>query len=326
MSRRNVLVLAEVFKDRVTELSREVLGAGRQLADSFGGQVIAVLLGQPSEGCRDQIGGADRVICLWDGKSVNLVAQNAVASLSEIVSEESVQAILVGSSSFGLDLGPLLAARLGQPVVMGCHGLEARDDVLFCTCRVFAGKLYAEVKVTQFPVICLILAGAFRPVSEPVCKEWEERKCTASSEPARVRFCAWIEPKGGDVDITQQDILVAVGRGIGQSENIALAEQLASALGGHLCGSRPVIDQGWLPHTRQVGKSGMIVKPKLYFALGISGAPEHVEGMKDAELIIAINRDENAPIFNVAHYGIVRDLFDVVPAITQALAARHQEA
>ncbi len=119
MSRQNVLVPVEVFKDRVTELSREVLGAGRHLADSWGGEVIAVLLGQPSESYRDQLAGADRVICLRDGHSATLVAQNAVANLCEIARAESVQAVLVGSSSFGLDLGPLLAARLGQPLVVG---------------------------------------------------------------------------------------------------------------------------------------------------------------------------------------------------------------
>ena len=121
------------------------------------------------------------------------------------------------------------------------------------------------------------------------------------------------------MDITQQEILVAVGRGIQQKENLEVAEELAQALGGALCASRPVIDQGWLPPTRQVGKSGMTVKPRCFLALGISGAPEHVEGMKDSDLIVAVNTDPKAPIFDVAHYGVVADILDLAPALTRVL-------
>jgi electron transfer flavoprotein alpha subunit len=137
----------------------------------------------------------------------------------------------------------------------------------------------------------------------------------------KVTFTKYLEPEAGDVDITQQSVLVAVGRGIQTQDNLELAEGLATALGGAVCGSRPVIDQGWLPLSRQVGKSGMSVKPKLYLMLGISGAPEHVEGMKNAGMIVAINTDANAPIFNVAHVGINADLFEVVPALTEKLQA-----
>jgi len=124
------------------------------------------------------------------------------------------------------------------------------------------------------------------------------------------------------VDVTQQDMLVSVGRGIQTQDNIELAEELAAALGGVVSASRPVIDQGWLPLTRQVGKSGATVKPKLYLAAGISGAPEHVEGMKDSELIIAVNTDAQAPIFTVAHYGIVGELVEILPALTEAVKAK----
>jgi len=125
-----------------------------------------------------------------------------------------------------------------------------------------------------------------------------------------------------DVDITRVPILVAVGRGIQRKENLPLAEELAGLLAGAVCASRPVIDQGWLPLSRQVGKSGMIVKPSLYLALGISGAPEHLEGMRNAELIVAVNTDGGAPIFNVAHYGIVGDMFEVIPALMTQLRQR----
>ena len=144
----------------------------------------------------------------------------------------------------------------------------------------------------------------------------EQRKLAKPLAGGAVRFEKWILPEGGDLDITQQEILVAVGRGIQQKENLEVAEELAQALGGAVCASRPVIDQGWLPATRQVGKSGMTVKPRCFLALGISGAPEHVEGMKDSDLIVAVNTDPKAPIFDVAHYGIVADVLDLAPALT----------
>jgi len=140
--------------------------------------------------------------------------------------------------------------------------------------------------------------------------------------PVRTVFRKWIEPPPGDVDITKVSVLVSVGRGIKSAENVAQAQELADLLGGAVSGSRPVIDQGWLPKTRQVGKSGMTVKSKLYLALGISGAPEHVEGMKGAELIVAINTDPRAPIFSVAHYGAVANLFDVLTPLTKEIKAR----
>jgi electron transfer flavoprotein alpha subunit len=135
----------------------------------------------------------------------------------------------------------------------------------------------------------------------------------------KTKFVETIKPAGGDVDITAQTKLVSVGRGIGGKENIELAEELSEKLGATVSASRPVVDAGWLPRTRQVGKSGLKVKPKLYLMLGISGAPEHLEGMKSAELIIAVNTDKKAPIFNVAHYGATNDLFEVAEAMLELL-------
>jgi electron transfer flavoprotein alpha subunit len=131
----------------------------------------------------------------------------------------------------------------------------------------------------------------------------------------------YLEPEMGAVDITQQEVLVAVGRGIQSKDNLELAEELAATLGGAVCGSRPVIDQGWLPLARQVGKSGMQVRPRLYLALGISGAPEHLEGMRGSDLIVAVNTDPAAPIFNEAHYGVVADALDLVPVLTDRIKA-----
>jgi electron transfer flavoprotein alpha subunit len=185
--------------------------------------------------------------------------------------------------------------------------------------------MQAEVKLQQPVTVIGVMSGS-RPAEHEPAPEVPElvmHDLTVSEE-GKVRFDSYLEPEVGDVDITQQEVLVAVGRGIQNQDNISLAEELAEALGGAVCGSRPVIDQGWLPLSRQVGKSGKSVKPKLYLALGISGAPEHVEGMKGADTIIAINTDPAAPIFDIAHYGVVADVFDLIPALSEQIAARRK--
>jgi electron transfer flavoprotein alpha subunit len=182
--------------------------------------------------------------------------------------------------------------------------------------------MLVDVEVQKEHAILSVLPGAFRAergMVERVPPMVEDVQLKTSLDGLRMRFERLIEPDAGDVDITQAPILVSVGRGIQNKENLSLAEELADAIGGVMSSSRPVVDQGWLPMTRQVGRSGMIVKPKLYLAVGISGAPEHVEGMKDSEMIIAINADAKAPIFNIADYGVVGDLFEIVPALTEKL-------
>jgi electron transfer flavoprotein alpha subunit len=173
------------------------------------------------------------------------------------------------------------------------------------------------------PVVLGVLQGARSPEAgrSGAAPAVEEVPVDLAVDP-RLRLIEYQEPEAGDVDITQQDVLVAVGRGIGNEANLEAAEDLARALGGAVCGSRPVIDQGWLSLVRQVGKSGVTVTPRLYVAAGISGAPEHVEGMKDSEMIIAVNTDPGAPIFSVAHYGIVDDATDVLEALADAVRKR----
>ena len=197
----------------------------------------------------------------------------------------------------------------------GGKAIQADGDALRVTASFCGGKMLAEVEVAAVAGDPHGAAGQF-PSRR---RSGQGRSRSGASPPRRwpagaVRFEQWILPEAGDVDITQQEILVAVGRGIQQKDNLEVAEELAQALGGAVCASRPVIDQGWLPATRQVGKSGMTVKPRCFIALGISGAPEHVEGMKDSDLIVAVNTDPKAPIFDVAHYGVVADLLDLVPA------------
>ncbi len=179
--------------------------------------------------------------------------------------------------------------------------------------------MIAEVAPEGDLAIVACVAGAFSADAGRGSTPATSIPSPLSLEELKIKFLEAIKPAGGDVDITAQDKLVSIGRGIGGKENIELAEELAEKLGAVVSASRPVVDAGWLPRTRQVGKSGLKVKPKLYLMLGISGAPEHLEGMKSAELIIAVNTDKKAPIFNVAHYGATADLFEVAEAMLELL-------
>jgi len=325
MSAVDVLVLAELQRDALADVTFELLAAGRALASGTGGQLVALLLGGNAAAHAASLAAADRVVLVDDARLAAYSPEPFLAALQEAAGP--FRAVLIGSTSVGWDLAPMLSARLSAPLVTGCRGLSVAGDSVMATASFCGGKMIAEVEVCASPAILMLLPGSFRPVAEAEKGPGREtvvetRALAALPESAAVRFEEWILPEAGDVDITQQDLLVAVGRGIQQKENLELAEELAGALGGAVCASRPVIDQGWLPPTRQVGKSGMTVRPKCFLALGISGAPEHVEGMKDSELIVAVNSDPKAPIFDVAHYGVAADLLDLVPALVDALKTR----
>jgi len=216
-----------------------------------------------------------------------------------------------------LEIAPKLAVGLNAPVVTDIVNLDVGNGVK-ATRYIFQGKLLVDVFVKESETyVFTVRQGVFKEGKE-ISGEIVDAGVKPRSTPRR-EFVRIIEPEVGEVDITQADIIVSVGRGIEDESNIELAEELAKLLGGVVAGSRPVIDSGWLPKDRQVGISGKTVKPKLYLALGISGAFQHVMGMKDSELIIAVNKDPEAPIFGVAHYGVVGDLFDVVPALIEKL-------
>jgi electron transfer flavoprotein alpha subunit len=303
----------------LADVSAEMLGAARQLAGDTGGKVIAILLSADGSAYAAGLSAADRILLVNDPLLAGFSPEPYVAVLKSIIEAETPRAVLVASTSVGLDVAPLLGAKLDAPVVNGCRSVSVQDGVLKVTAGFCGGKLLADVAITAAPAILLVASGAFRPTDQKGAAVVETRQSPVPLVPGAVVFEQMILPAAGDVDITQQDVVVAVGRGIQQRENLEVAEELAQSLGGAVAASRPIVDQGWLPATRQVGKSGMIVKPKCFMALGISGAPEHVEGMKDSALIIAVNTDPNAPIFDVAHYGVVADLLDVVPALCEAI-------
>lgn len=322
MSSRDVLVLAETVRDALAGVTLELLSAARGMTAAAGGEVVALVLSQDGAGYTSSLGAADRIVLVDDPQLAAYSPGAFLAVLKEVISAEQPRAVLIGGTSIGWDVAPMLSARLAAPLVLGCKQIAAEGDALAVTSSFCGGKMTAEVRVDASPAILMVLPGSFRPASEAGKAQVERRAVSAPLVSGAVRFEEWILPEAGDVDITQQDILVAIGRGIQQKDNVELAEELAQALGGAVCASRPVVDQGWLPATRQVGKSGMTVKPKLYLALGVSGAPEHLEGMNGSELIIAVNTDPKAPIFDTAHYGAEVDALELLPCLMEALSAK----
>ncbi|MHB0955716.1 MAG: electron transfer flavoprotein subunit alpha/FixB family protein [Pirellulaceae bacterium] len=319
MTAHDVLVLAEIQRNVVTAMTGELLGAARELTAVNGGQVVVLVLSPQGASFVPALAAADRIVLVNDPLLDAYSPAPFLAALRQVVVDQRPHVVLIGGTSIGWDLAPMLATQLQAPLVTGCKSWRVDGSTLQVTAALCGGKLMAEVEIAQFPAVLMVQSGAARPAGTTGQGQVETFALAAPLADDAVRFDAWLMPPPGDVDITQQDVLVAVGRGIQHRDNVELAHELAEALGGTVCASRPVVDQGWLPATRQVGKSGMTVKPKLYLALGISGAPEHVEGMEGADLIIAVNTDPQAPIFDAAHYGAEVDVLELLPALVEAV-------
>ncbi|MCB9111575.1 MAG: electron transfer flavoprotein subunit alpha/FixB family protein [Anaerolineales bacterium] len=309
----DILVITEHMDGKFSDVSFELVGKAKELASALGGQAVAVVVGG---GVDANVFASDATIHIDDAALGQFNPEAYGKVIEALVKEKSPRLVMFGWTATGMDLAAWLSAKLGVPCA--AYVKEIGSDLMM-GCQAYGGKLMAEVAPEGDMAIAACLAGSF-----PAEAGQGSTAATATASPVdlgslKVKFVEAIKPEGGDVDITSQTKLVSVGRGIGGKENIELAEELAQALDAALSCSRPVVDAGWLPRTRQVGKSGLKVKPKMYLMLGISGAPEHLEGMKSAELIIAVNTDKKAPIFNVAHYGATADLFEVAEAMLELL-------
>jgi electron transfer flavoprotein alpha subunit len=314
----DILVLADHLGGQLSDTTAELVGKAKELAGATGGSAVVALLGAP--GLAGSITGADTVLTVDHPALASYTPEAWEKALLAICTERQPRLVLIGNSTIGMDLGAALSAGWGAPLVAYTVGLEADGSDIVATAQVYGGKLMAEVALTGDTGVCTVVAGSFPAAGAGTGSPAVEALAPpAGLDDLKTSFLTMIEPEGGDVDITVADILVSVGRGIGSQDNLELVQELADAIGAPLSASRPVTDSGWLPKTRQVGKSGLKVKPKVYLTFGISGAPEHLEGMRDAELIIACNTDGAAPIFDVAHYGTTLDLFDLVPAISDKL-------
>ncbi len=319
----SVWVVAEQWQGRLTDITFEALALGRETADALGCPLQAVLLGHEAGALAESLGCADSVLYAEHPALNDPIPELHAEVLAALAAERKPQLILTVLTNITMGAGALLAARLGAPDINFTVDLKVVDGTVEARSLLYGGKIEARVRPLSRPAIFGLWPGT-RPAEKGRSDRTPPVERVAATVPAeaRVLLKRYLEPEAGDVDLTKQDVLVAVGRGIQSKDNLELAEELAEALGGAVCGSRPVIDQGWLPLSRQVGKSGVIVKPKLYVAAGISGAPEHVEGMKGSGLIVAFNTDPRAPIFNIAHYGVVADALDLLPALTEAVRAR----
>jgi len=317
-----ILVVAEHRRGELRDITFEMLNFANTFASQNEVNLTVLLLGQNiSEMAAHLEDCCDNLLVL---DSPELAAYNPdpyLLLLEKIIKDRKPFLTLIGHTAVGMDLAPPLAARLSLPLMSDC--LDARMDnrQLEVHRQIYGGKINAKILLKPFDQYLVTLRpGCF---SASISHDRSAEK-TAIEQPAwaefRRKFLAYVEAELADVDITAADILVSVGRGIGKPENISVVQEFADAIGATLSCSRPVADKGWLPKSRQVGTSGKTVRPKVYIALGISGAFQHQAGIKNAETIIAVNKDARAPIFNVAHYGIVRDLFQVIPVLKEKFA------
>jgi electron transfer flavoprotein alpha subunit len=309
----DILVLADHLRGQLSDATLELVGKAKELAGATGGQAVVALLGAPD--LAGQITGADTVLTVDHPALADYTPEAWEKALLHIVTERQPRLVLIANTTIGMDLGAGLSAAWGAPLVAYAVRLEADGGDIVATAQVYGGKLLVEAALSGDRGICTVVAGSFPAAAGGGSPAVESVAPPAGLDDRKTSFLTMVEPEAGDVDITGADLLVSVGRGIGSQDNLEEVQELADALGAPLSASRPITDAGWLPKTRQVGKSGLKVKPKVYLTFGISGAPEHLEGMRDAELIIACNTDEAAPIFDVAHYGTTIDLFDLVPAL-----------
>ena len=312
----DVMIITDHLDGKFSDVSFEMVGKAKELAEAWGGQAVAVVVGS---GISSDVFGSDSTIQIDDAALSQFNPEAYGKVIEALVKEKSPRLVMFGWTATGMDLAAWLSARLGKPCVAYVKNLSAEGGALIASAQVYGGKMSADVALDGDMSIVAVLAGSFTVEAGQGSTAATKISSPVSVDGLKIKFVEAIKPAAGDVDITAQTKLVSIGRGIGSKDNVELAEELAKKLGATVSSSRPVVDAGWLPRTRQVGKSGLKVKPKLYLMLGISGAPEHLEGMKSAELIIAINTDKKAPIFNVAHYGATADLFEVAEAMVELL-------
>jgi electron transfer flavoprotein alpha subunit len=311
-----VLAVAEHRRGQVRDVSFELASAGRELADSFGTDLHVAVVGGDVERYADSLDveGVDVVHTVDHGEEFN--HDVSVQALSQLAESVDPRALLAGHTVDGLDFAPALAERLGYPLVTDAVDLTV-DDGLVVTREMYGSKVETTLAVEGERALVTLRPAEWPTATGVGDAEVRPADVTVDESAVRSTVRGFEEAAGGDVDITEADVLVSVGRGIGEEENLDLAFDLAEALDATVSASRPIVDNGWLPANRQVGQSGKVVTPDVYIAIGISGAVQHVAGMKGADTIVAINNDPNAPIFDIADYGIVDDLFEVVPALTE---------
>jgi len=322
---REILVLAEHRGGELQDITFELLSLANNLAKEQGLSVTALFLGHEASGLAQQLTGAcEKVLVMDDPELANYNADYYIIALEGVIKDRMPFTTFIGHTSMGMDIAPALAARLSLPLATDCTEVTIAEGSIAVLRQIYGGKINALLTMKPSDrYLISVRTGCFDAEAEQGKSGTIETLSAPSWTNLKGRtFLQYLEAELEDVDISAADLLVSVGRGIGKPENIPLAQAFADAIGATLSCSRPVADEQWLPKSRQVGTSGKTVRPKIYIALGISGAYQHQAGMKHADTIMAVNTDPKAPIFNIAHYGIVADMLEVLPQLTERFAKR----
>jgi len=319
-----VLVVAEARDGGVRPVSQEIVSAARGLAEALGADVEVIVLGPAgTEATVDGLGaaGADRILVAENGAFGVYAPDAAARAVADYAANGSCLAVLFAATAQGKDLSARCAARLGQSLATEVTQIAAEDGAIVVQRPVYAGKAYARLRMLASPALVSLRPNVF-PVTDTPGRGVVEALELDPGSP-RTRVVGFERGEREQIDVTEASIVVTGGRGMQSPDHWALLEDLVDALGpgATLGASRAVVDAGWRPHGEQVGQTGKVVSPGLYFAIGISGAIQHIAGMRTANVIVAVNRDAEAPIFGVANYGLVGDIFDVLPRLTEEIRA-----
>jgi electron transfer flavoprotein alpha subunit len=316
----NIIAFAEQRDGKFKKSAYEVVQAARKIADGLGGTLTAVVIGRDVAGIAPALGayGATRVVAVGDDRLASYSTTAYAKAFCDVAAKEGAGAIFFPASQMGKDLAPRVSARLGAALAADCTALRVDGGEIVATRPVYAGKALVDVKVTTpvkmfslRPNVFTASAGSGTAAVESVSPGLAEADFAAKVTAVKV--------SEGRPDVTEASIIVSGGRGLKGPEHFKLVEELADVLHAAVGASRAVVDAGWRPHDEQVGQTGKTVSPSLYIACGISGAVQHLAGMSGSKYIVAINKDKDAPIFQVADYGIVGDVFEVLPALTGEL-------
>ena len=340
---KGVFIFAEQVDNKISNIAYELLGKAKDLAKDLGTEVTAVLIGSGVKDLADSLAvyGADRVIVVDDPELKDYRTEPYAHALASVINEFKPEIMLVGATAIGRDLGPRVSARVATGLTADCTSLEIGNfplepvanqeqlhNQLLMTRPAFGGNTIATIACPyNRPQMATVRPGVMQKIApiEGAKANVVEFNPGFTPDNKYVEILDIVKSVVDTVDISEAKILVSGGRGVGGAENFKLLDDLAEVLGGTVSCSRAVVDNGWKPKDLQVGQTGKTVRPQLYFAIGISGAIQHVAGMEESDLIVAINKDETAPIFDVADYGIVGDLNKVVPALTEQLKAAKAE-
>ncbi len=319
----NVLVFAEQRDGVLKRVALEMLGVGAELAQMLGGQVEALLLGANLDHLSSTLAqyGATRVYVADDPALALYSSEGYTNTLAAWISQAQPAIVLLGATALGKDLAPRLAARLGVGLAADCTALTIDGGRLLATRPVYAGKALAQVRLPGDPQIATVRPNVFPAPAPAASKTAPVERIAAAVGQVRARVVEVLQAGAGEIDVAEARIIVAGGRGLGTPEGFTLIRRLAQTLGAAVGASRAAVDAGWIDHAHQVGQTGKTVTPDLYIACGISGAIQHLAGMKTARCIVAVNKDPDAPIFQIADYGIVGDLNIVLPLLEQECRA-----